>query len=1328
VNRRFLPAGMLLLFSGLLVPVCTGEDKLVFSCDFSDKFRPQTCVQPCDIFPKDAKIVDVPGGKALRVGKDKDGRLSRVTWQIKKTVPTATLPDPERPFPMRFGRLEFQFRPVDWRLGDPPFNMMLIMRGPRQTRLHITYTRPGGTGLPSIQASYGQNGNRKIGKGQLPSLFPYIDLDGAREWHDVRFEWTPAMLKLTVDGHEKILSTRDLAAPEGDFYATGLILGGETAKELRGLTDIRNVKIFSTRPKAEKAGRTHFPEVSVPPVKAPVIDGAVSQEEWSSAAAVSGFESLPRGIFAGHQPVVHIGYDEKNLYFAVVSSGHDAPPRARHTSHDANIWEDDNFELHIDPAPETPDHFQLTVNSAGIVFDQHIRPGRGFDECRRWDCRDLETASRFDGGTWTFEAKIPFSSLGAAAPRPGDKWLFNVCQTLPGSGLYSLAAVQNNYREHDRLGILTFRSADAPRVKLAGFGDLTRGNADLSFGAPGVRKGKTEVTAMRFDETAGVEFPLFSETGPLRPGVSRVFSADSGKLGKTGTLYVNLFEGRDRIYAGRFRYEISDAAEIEFLRRIVKDGKNFLLVQSVQAAPPGGFLLFEITDKAGKAVLRHKVPAAKDRCETLIPLSDLAEGDHMICLHLLDRQGATLKTAAARPFTVFGPKLPWTGCRLGITDGVPAPWVPLQASEEKGTVTVRCWNRTYTFGSRSLFAEGIRSGGTEYLTEPVRLLVSAGKPLSVSGISAKLISADKRTAVVEMTGEIPGLGAVRTTASVEYDGFIWYDLELRAGRPAKIDALAVELKMPVGASTLLNSGYRTLVNTGKTPENWSKKLDDTFGPFWIGNETGGLSFGIESAENWCNRDPGRQAAVTRDGEGARVVLSPVDAGIAIKDRLTWGFYIHPTPVRPRPAVFHTMRCQDWFGHNRELLGKKSYPPNLSYWMTGYHYQGTPAWETDRKRLEKNRKERMLHWRPYFHYDNLTKEKCRSAWYADYSSIGRNSPETIWCGESWRSGNEDKLYGSTLYGYYDDMIEVCKTPDYCDFYLWRFDRSRKQSPVVDGIYLDLMFWPACTRADHGHGYVGADGKRHPTWAVREHRRWLERIYVYCHEQGKGAPVITHMSGATSRVAGFSFADYYTDGELWSDVLVKRRSYRDMKLDQLRAEILPSIYGPGLIWISQLYRIPAFVPVTQRKNWRIEPFAERHMAGMLLLHEVVPDRSSQFDTAWSVWKALDRFGFAESDVMLPYWKKDTGIGGDADSETLAVTGYLKGKEKVLLVVFNNRDVPVSFRIALDTGKLFGRKGKIRVADLERAAELHRGAPDFSVSVPLRDFVLLEAKPLP
>ncbi len=1322
----FLPA---LVFAVLFSMTSPAADKLVFACDFSNGFQPQTCVQPCEILSREALVVDAPGGKALRFGKKADGSLSRLVYRMRNMGTPGEGGEAQRPFPMRFGRLEFKFRPVDWKLGDPPFNMLLTMSGPLKTNLHITYTRPGSTGLASIQAAYGQNGNPQAGKGQRASLFPFTELNTNRDWHSVKFEWNPAMLKLTADGRETILSTRDLVPPGRDFYATQLMIGAETASVLRGLTDLTDLKIYSTFPEENKADNApdRFPEVSILPMKKPVIDGVITPGEWSSASALSGFKSLPRGYYSPHQPKVRIGYDAENLYFSIISDGHNHPPRVKHTGRDANLWEDDGFEFHFDPTPETPDSFQWIVNHAGAVFDQHVQPGTGVDECRSWNCSGLKTAVGHVGKQWVLEAAIPFASLEAKAPRPGEKWLFNLCETLPGEGLYSLAGVLHSYGEHDKLGLLKFSEAAAPRIEIAGFGELFTGKADFRMGAGRVQNGKVEITAKRYDETARTEFPLFSESRPLNAEVRSVFSAGADKLGKNGVLYVNLFNGPDRIYAGRFSYEVSEEAEIEFLRRIVKDGKNFLKVQTAQAAASDARLSFDIQDKTGHTVLHRETPVAGMRQETLIPLSGLAEGDYTIGFRLLDAKGNPVKTAEARPFTVFGEKLPWEGCRLGMVDHVPNPWTPLKVTEGKNEITVQCWNRIYTFGGHSLFIEQIRSGSTDYLAEPVRLLLRAGNVKNVSGIEAKLVSSNDRAAVIAMTGNAVGWGRIKVTATVEYDGFIWYDLELMPDKPGKIDELAIDLNSPRDASSLLNSGYRTLVNTGYTPKHWTKKLNDMFGPFWIGNESGGISLGIESAEHWSNRDEGRQATVDRDNGNARVVIHPIDAGRNIKGRLEYGFYLHPTPVRPRPAVFHTMRAQDWFGHNREEYKGNPYPSNLSWWMGGFYYQGTPDWSTNRKQIEEQEKIRGIQYRPYYHYDNLTREKSRSGWYAAYSSIGRNSPATIWCGESWRSGTQDKLYGDTLYGYYDDMIEVCKTPDYCNYYLWQFDRTRKANPSVDGLYFDLMFWPACTRADHHHGYADANGVRHPTWTVREHRRWLERIYVYCHENGKQAPVLTHLSGSTSRVAGFSFVDYYVDGELWCDVLVKARSYKDMKLDQLRAEVLPSIYGPGLIWISQLHRLLPFVPATQRKNWRVEPWAERHMAGMLLLHEIIPDRTSQFDVAWKIWKALDRFGFAENDRMLPYWRHDMGIGGSADGERTAVTGYLKGKEKLLLVVFNNNDAEVPVRIVLDMEKLFGKTMNIAVRDLESQRDIYRGKPDFPIPVAKRDFLLLEVNPV-
>ena len=374
-----------------------------------------------------------------------------------------------------------------------------------------------------------------------------------------------------------------------------------------------------------------------------------------------------------------------------------------------------------------------------------------------------------------------------------------------------------------------------------------------------------------------------------------------------------------------------------------------------------------------------------------------------------------------------------------------------------------------------------------------------------------------------------------------------------------------------------------------------------------------------------------------------------------------------------------------------------------------------------KRIEKH----YLKHKSSFNFDGMDKKKIRSAWYAAYSSVGRNAPEVIWNGDFWYAGPRERLYGNTLYGYEMDMIEVCKTQDYCDFFLWKFDRTRKNKPVVDGLYFDLWGASSCDRKEHGHGYFDHSGVRKAVHPVREHRRFLELIYLYCKEHANNAPIVCHVSGATAHIAGYSYADYLLDGELWFDKLAEDRSYKSMSLDMARAEILPHIWGPGLIWLSELHRAKGYAPAGEQKTWALEPWAMRHFSGLLLLHDVLPDRTSLFETARKIWLALDKFGLADQDIYLPYWEK-CGISGSNDGKKTAITGYLKKAEnKMLLVVFNNHDRTIDAAVKLDMKKLFGVSKAAEISDLESGRILFNGKTAFTIPVQQRNFRLLQVK---
>ena len=181
---------------------------------------------------------------------------------------------------------------------------------------------------------------------------------------------------------------------------------------------------------------------------------------------------------------------------------------------------------------------------------------------------------------------------------------------------------------------------------------------------------------------------------------------------------------------------------------------------------------------------------------------------------------------------------------------------------------------------------------------------------------------------------------------------------------------------------------------------------------------------------------------------------------------------------------------------------------------------------------------------------------------------------------------------------------------------------------------------------------------------------------------------------------------------------------MTFDKARAEILPHIWGPGVLWLSELHRARGYAPAEQQKNWRLAPWAERHLAGMLLLHDVLPDRTSLFETAHKIWIILDKFKLSDQDIYLPYWEK-CGITGHNDGKNIAVTAYLKqDRKKILLIVFNNFDDDRQTDVKLDMKKIFGSDGKLTITDLENGRKLFSGVTQFTIWVPQRNFRLLQA----
>ena len=108
---------------------------------------------------------------------------------------------------------------------------------------------------------------------------------------------------------------------------------------------------------------------------------------------------------------------------------------------DAVIFQDNDFEVFIDPDGDTHDYYELEVNALNTVWDLLlIKPYRdGGPAIHAWDIAGLRTAVDLRGTInapddrdrgWSVEIAIPWSILREAAgrqvpPRPGDQWRVN---------------------------------------------------------------------------------------------------------------------------------------------------------------------------------------------------------------------------------------------------------------------------------------------------------------------------------------------------------------------------------------------------------------------------------------------------------------------------------------------------------------------------------------------------------------------------------------------------------------------------------------------------------------------------------------------------------------------------------------------------------------------------------------------------------------------------------------------------------------------------------------------------------------------------------------
>lgn len=171
------------------------------------------------------------------------------------------------------------------------------------------------------------------------------------------------------------------------------------------------------------------------------VDGQLSETAWQRAAWTEDFVDIQGDL----QPVPRFRTRAKMLWdsthFYVAAQLDEPDVWATLTERESIIFQDNNFEVFIDPDGDTHNYYELEVNALGTLWDlMLLKPYRdGGPALDGWDIRGIRVGIDVQGTLndpsdtdtgWTVEVALPWAILEEAAPdgeppRPGDQWRVN---------------------------------------------------------------------------------------------------------------------------------------------------------------------------------------------------------------------------------------------------------------------------------------------------------------------------------------------------------------------------------------------------------------------------------------------------------------------------------------------------------------------------------------------------------------------------------------------------------------------------------------------------------------------------------------------------------------------------------------------------------------------------------------------------------------------------------------------------------------------------------------------------------------------------------------
>lgn len=155
----------------------------------------------------------------------------------------------------------------------------------------------------------------------------------------------------------------------------------------------------------------------------PAITADSSSLFWREIESVE-FRDVESGAPPQQSTRVWVAWDAEEM--RVLLRAEDTHIFATFTRRDAPLFTEEVVEVFLDPVGDRECYFEIEVNPLNAVLDLVLRRNRsGYKKDFAWRCENLRTYIRREAAAWTAELAIPFRSLAAEPPKPGDQWRGN---------------------------------------------------------------------------------------------------------------------------------------------------------------------------------------------------------------------------------------------------------------------------------------------------------------------------------------------------------------------------------------------------------------------------------------------------------------------------------------------------------------------------------------------------------------------------------------------------------------------------------------------------------------------------------------------------------------------------------------------------------------------------------------------------------------------------------------------------------------------------------------------------------------------------------------